>query len=67
MKQKIAILVLVALGAALAQRQMPAADPSGAITLEKAQQQYGALPKTGLIADPTGTAVIRAARSMQAP
>lgn len=62
MKQKLGILALVLCGAVYLQTQMPAIDPSGKIAVEKAQKQNdGKLPHTGLIADPSGMAIYRAA------
>jgi len=63
MKQKLAILALLLCGMIYFQNNIPAPDPSGAITLQKAQQRNGVVPtETGLIADPSGVAALRAAQ-----
>jgi hypothetical protein len=63
MKQKFAFLTLLLCGIALFRNHIPAPDPSGAITLQQVKRHNGGVPvETGLIADPTGVAALRAAR-----
>ena len=63
MKQKLAILALLLCGIIYFQNNIPAPDPSGGVTLQQAQQRNGVVPtETGLIADPSGVAALRAAR-----
>lgn len=61
MKQKLAAIALLLCGFALVQTQMSAIDPSGMVALRQLKQHKGnRLPETGLIADPTGTATVKA-------
>ncbi|MBV6439378.1 MAG: hypothetical protein DYG98_17450 [Haliscomenobacteraceae bacterium CHB4] len=68
MKQKLAVIALLLCGAAFVQNNMPAIDPSGIIAIGLAKQKNGgALPDTGLIADPTGTAAIKTSQKVVKP
>lgn len=59
-QQRLNLAVAIAI-IALFQTQMPMPDPSGQVTVKQMTQQHGdTLPHTGLIADPSGVAVIHA-------
>jgi hypothetical protein len=61
MKQNLAALALLLCGVALFQSKMPAPDPSGKMVIEMAKTHGKTLTKTGLVADPSGTAVFQTA------
>ena len=61
MKQNLAAIALLLGGFAFVQTQMPAIDPSGIVYFRQLEQQNNAPQKSsGLLADPGGTATIKA-------
>lgn len=68
MKLKLAAIALLLGGFAFVQTQMPAIDPSGIICYRQAEQQNHAHLKTsGLLADPCGTATVKANAVVKKP
>ena len=61
MKQKLAATALLLSGFAFVQTQMPAIDPSGIVYFRQLEPQNNAPQKSpGFLADPGGTATIKA-------